>query len=250
MPLSHHSTAPASTVATAAACEPLAVEVYWTVSDRLDNAAIADLTHELSADEAEQAQRFRFDRDRATYVAAHVLLRRTLRLRLAGAEPSIVRNPLGRPELTASLPGGPVISFNLTHSRGFAACAIVEGTGIGIDAEDIRRPLDIAEMAARWYAPTEQLLLEASPEPRRTELFFRIWTLKEAILKSTGRGLRVEPNRFAVDPDHAMAAVPGGLGIPTRWRLAELNPLPYIRVALAIPGTGALMPRVTRIALG
>ncbi|HXC13496.1 MAG TPA: 4'-phosphopantetheinyl transferase superfamily protein [Stellaceae bacterium] len=203
----------------------------------------------MPADEVLQTERFHFDADRATYVAAHAMLRRVLRAYL-GDEPCIVRTPLGRPELASRREGLSAPSFNLTHTRGFAACAVLDGAPIGIDAEDIRRPIEVAEMAARWYAPSEQRLLAQLPEQRRSEMFFRIWTLKEAILKTTGHGLRIEPPVFAVDPDRGRAAVPEGLGIPIRWRLAELVPLPHIRLALAVPEEGALAPSVARIELG
>lgn len=197
---------------------------------------------ELPAEERRQAQGFHFEEDRAAYVVAHVMLRRVLRAHLRGEAPSIVRNPLGRPELAPRVAGGPTPSFNLTHIRGFAACAISDASPIGIDAEDIRRPIDIAELAARWYAPLEQRLLAQSRGERRVAMFFRIWTLKEAILKATGHGLRIEPNRFAVDPRRLQTMIPEGLGIPIHWQLAELVPAPYIRLALAIPGDGPLAP--------
>jgi 4'-phosphopantetheinyl transferase len=249
VPPSQHSAAPASTVATAAPNEPLAPRVYWTAAEGLDRTAVARLAQELSPDEALQARRFHFDQDRATYVAAHVMLRRVLRTHL-GHEPCIIRNTLGRPELAPRREGAPAISFNLTHTRWFAACAVLDAAPIGIDAEDVRRPIEIAEMAARWYAPSEQRLLGQLPEPRRCEMFFRIWTLKEAILKTTGHGLRIEPPLFAVDPDRGKAAVPEGLGIPTRWRLAELTPVPHIRLALAVPGQGPLAPSISCVELG
>lgn len=228
---------------------PCTPQVYWTTADGLDPTAVARLARELPADEALQAQRFHFDEDRATYVAAHAMLRRVLRACLGGEEPCVVRTPLGRPELASRREGLPAPSFNLTHTRGFAACAVLDRAPIGIDAEDIRRPIEVAEMAARWYAPSEQRLLARLPEHRRSEMFFRIWTLKEAILKTTGHGLRIEPPLFAVDPDRGRASVPEGLGIPIRWRLAELTPLPHIRLALAVPEEGALAPSVGRIEL-
>lgn len=198
---------------------------------------MARLIGELPPEEALQARRFHFLRDRATYAAAHVMLRRMLRTHLAGCEPRIVRDRLGRPELAHSL-ASPTVSFNLTHSRGFAACVISDTPPVGIDAEDIRRPIDTAEMAARWYAAPEQQLLAGLPADLCTEMFFRIWTVKEAILKATGLGLRIEPNRFAVDPQNLSATIPHGLGMPRAWRLAELVPLPFIRLAVAIPGNG------------
>jgi 4'-phosphopantetheinyl transferase len=207
------------------------------------------LLAELPKHEVRQALGFYFEQDRLIYVAAHVMLRRVLREYLDGAEPAIIRNPLGRPELATGPGGGPALSFSLTHTRGFAACAISNEACIGIDAEDIRRPIAIGEMARRWYAPKEVVLLERIPKERRAEMFFRIWTLKEAILKATGHGLRIEPPLFSVDPERAQVIVPAGLGIPTCWRLAEMTPSAYIRLALAVPGNGPLAPALARVDL-
>jgi 4'-phosphopantetheinyl transferase len=246
---SQHSAAPASTDDAAARDRPREARVYWTVADGLDHAAIRSLTGELSDDERRLARTFHFDRDRTTYIAAHAMLRRVLRETLGGEEPDFVRSPLGRPELTPPRDGWAAPSFNLTHTRDFAACAVLFGAPIGVDAEDTRRPIDSAEMAARWFAAPERRLLEQLREARRSEMFFRIWTLKEAIVKATGHGLRIEPQRFAVDPVHRLASIPRALGIPPRWRLAELTPLPHIRLALAVPGKGMLAPTVARIEL-
>jgi phosphopantetheinyl transferase len=250
VPPSQHSGAPASTGdAVRRDGQPL-VSVYWTAADGLDPAAVHPLMAELSDAEARQAQAFVFDHDRAAYVAAHAMLRRVLRAALGGEEPRFERSRLGRPELAQLRRAGPVPSFNLTHTRGFAACAILHGAPIGIDAEDVRRPIDFAAMARRWFAPSERRLLEQLVPERRGEMFFRIWTVKEAILKTTGHGLRIEPQLFAVDPDRRRALIPEGLGIPTRWRLAELAPLRHIRLAVAMPEEGRLAPSLTRIELG
>jgi 4'-phosphopantetheinyl transferase len=225
------------------------LKVYWTTADDLDQAAIQGLTAELSEEEADRARAFHFDRDRAAYVAAHAMLRRVLREALSGEEPHFVLSPLGRPELMPRRDGRPGPSFNLTHTRDFAACAILYGAPIGIDAEDIRRPINVAEMAGRWFHPSERRLLKRIAEVKRVDMFFRIWTTKEAIVKATGHGLRIEPQLFAVDPDHGRAIVAKKLGIPTRWRLAEATPLPHIRLALAVPGKGMLAPTVARTEL-
>lgn len=250
VPPSQHRGVPASTDHPAPPDGSALVNVYWTAADDLDHAAVRRLLAELSDDEAARARTFVFDRDRATYVAAHAMLRRVLREALGGEQPRLVRSRLGRPELMPPRHGGSAASFNLTHTRGFAACAILQGAPAGIDAEDLRRPIDIAEMAARWYAPPERRLLDQLAPEQRTEMFFRIWTLKEAILKATGHGLRIEPQLFAVDPDRGLASIPGDLGLPTRWRLAELTPLPQIRLAVAAPGEGRLTAALNRIELG
>jgi 4'-phosphopantetheinyl transferase len=249
MPPSQHSAAPASTRDARPGSRLPQPLVYWTTPEDLDRAAIQRLTAELPEDEARHAGAFAFDSDRATYIAAHAMLRRVLRAVL-GEEPRFTRSALGRPELLPLAGNRTAPSFNLTHTRGFAACAVRHGAPVGIDAEDIRRPVEAAAIAARWYTPSERLLLGKLPPPRRTEMFFRIWTLKEAIVKATGHGLRIEPQRFAVDPDGGHALIPAELGIPTRWRLAEFSPLPHIRLAVATPGEGPLEPSLTRVELG
>jgi 4'-phosphopantetheinyl transferase len=250
VPPSQHSAAPASTDDAMSGDHSLDPRVYWTAADSLDHAAIRRLTLELSEEEARRARAFHFDRDRATYIAAHAMLRRMLREALGGEDPDFVLSPLGRPELTPRRDGRPLPSFNLTHSCDFTACAILHGAPIGIDAEDIRRPINVDEMAGRWFHPSERRLLGRLSETDRTEMFFRIWTTKEAIVKTTGHGLRIKPQLFAVDPDRGRAIVPKELGIPTRWRLAEATLLPHIRLALAVPGRGSLRPSPIRIELG
>jgi 4'-phosphopantetheinyl transferase len=229
---------------------PLEPAIFWCAADLLSRRAATALIEELSDEEARRAAAFAFERDRRTYIAAHALVRRALKRRLDGAEPYFVRSPDGRPELTPAQLGRPALSFNLTHTCDFAACALLRGAPVGIDAEDMRRPIDIAAVAGRWFAVPERRLLERHSGVDRAHLFFRIWTLKEAILKATGQGLRIQPQLFAIDPDLGEAVIPRNLGIATSWRLAEFVPLPHIRLAVAVPGAGEVAPSLTRIDLG
>ena len=78
-------------------------------------------------DEAElaKADRFHFEVDRSTYLAAHWLLRNALTA-LAGLPPQSWRFTVrshGKPDVDADL-GLPGLQFNLSHTRGFVACAV------------------------------------------------------------------------------------------------------------------------------
>ncbi len=69
---------------------------------------------------------FRFDIDRIHYLFAHVLLRRTLS-RYVGCHPGELRfgrGRYGKPFLLVPCHSEP-IEFNLTHTRGLVACALV-----------------------------------------------------------------------------------------------------------------------------
>ncbi len=75
--------------------------------------------------------------------------------------------------------------MNLSHCKGLAVCAIA-GSEIGIDAESPRRlreqilPRICTESETAWILSQEDKNLA----------FTRIWTLKEAYGKYTGRGIR------------------------------------------------------------
>lgn len=88
-----------------------------------------------------------------------------------------------RPVASLSPPGW---TLSLSHSHGLAACA-VSGLGhVGVDIEPTDRHSQWRRIVRRWFSAAEQdwLLNEDSAVE-----FVRVWTLKEAWLKATGRGI-------------------------------------------------------------
>lgn len=85
-----------------------------------------------------------------------------------------------------ALPGGkphcpeiPGFHFNLSHSDGWAVCA-VGGCPVGVDIQGERR---LRASVVRRFSPWEQEQLAHLPP----EGFFDLWALKEAAAKCTGR---------------------------------------------------------------
>jgi len=171
----------------------------------IDVAAIAvdewrKLVALLDETEAARATRFAFEDDRRAYVAAHALLRARLSEREKGIAPPQWRfgaTPHGKPFVHA-----PAARFNisLSHTRGMAAVAIVSGRDVGVDVESFLRPRDALKVAERFFAPEEAALVRRELDPvSRSEVFFAIWTLKEAVLKADGRGLAGGLDSFVVN---------------------------------------------------
>jgi 4'-phosphopantetheinyl transferase len=100
--------------------------------------------------------------------------------------------PGGKPVLAAH--DASALSFNLSHTHGFVACAVTLGTEVGIDVENVDRNLRVQEIAERYFAPDELSDLAACPPDARAKRFFDFWTLKEAYLKAIGVGLSHPPN--------------------------------------------------------
>jgi len=159
-----------------------------------------EVTTLLDTEEAERYRAFRFETDRRTYLAAHVLLRMTLS-RYAPVAPqdwSFVANAYGRPELACPDAQVP-LRFNLSHTHGLVACAVTRTDDIGVDVEDMSRHGGGMDVAERFFAPQEVAWLRRARSRERTGLFFTIWTLKESYIKARGMGLALDLDSFAFD---------------------------------------------------
>jgi 4'-phosphopantetheinyl transferase len=155
----------------------------------------------LDAAELARAARFVFDRDGRRFVAARLALRRILGAAL-GREPAalaIDAPPLHRPRLA----GDAGIDFNLSHSGRLALVAVARSAPLGVDVEAWRPVPDAAALAARLFTSGEREALQAAaqhgqPVSGAEAAFLTCWTRKEAVLKSTGLGLSVEPRTVEV----------------------------------------------------
>ena len=75
---------------------------------------------------------------------------------------------------------------SLSHCRGLQVVAFHSGP-IGVDAEPLARRVPWQRLAGRWFTPVEQQWLQAGNSP--DERFLLLWTLKEAWIKATHRGI-------------------------------------------------------------
>ncbi len=197
----------------------------------------AGLWQLLDAGERVRAARFRFDRHRGQFIAAHGLKRLMLSWLGAGRAASLRfrAGPQGKPALAAEPGGGPDLHFNLTHTDGLVACAVVLGRPVGLDAEPLDRPVELG-VAERFFAPAELAWLRSLPEAERARGFLRLWTLKESWLKAVGVGLHLPLRDVAVrvaPPGVELSAI-----LPYRaadWRLQELGFGSAHLGALAVP---------------
>lgn len=79
------------------------------------------------------------------------------------------------------------VCFNVTHTKGLAACIVCGNSSVGVDAEMIQNARE--KTIRKFMTPGERAHFETLLEPERSEYFFRIWTLKEALAKAYGTGI-------------------------------------------------------------
>lgn len=147
----------------------------------------------LSADEIARAGRFVFDRDRAWYVTAHRFLRQTLAgyLGCNARNVEFVAGSHGRPELADRR-----LRFNLSHTHGLVMVGVTDSADLGVDCEEIARPIDMESIAPVVFTPGERKTWDGERAP-----FFRTWTLKESYVKARGEGLSLDLQSFGFDQD-------------------------------------------------
>ncbi|MEK7604203.1 MAG: 4'-phosphopantetheinyl transferase superfamily protein [Patescibacteria group bacterium] len=150
---------------------------------------------------------------------------------------AIEKDVLGKPEARV-LGSAQSVAVSISHAAPFV-CAVADTAPVllGTDIERIR-PCTTAVWEA-CLTPAEKAFIAAAPRREREMLQIRAWSLKEAVLKAFGVGLRVHPRN--VDVTNALGATTSTVRIGWRgvWHTAtvewmHLNPT-YVAVAVAFP---------------
>ncbi|AJB49449.1 MULTISPECIES: 4'-phosphopantetheinyl transferase family protein [Acinetobacter calcoaceticus/baumannii complex] len=86
-----------------------------------------------------------------------------------------------------------VLHFNHSHSQQYYALALSERVkDIGIDVEELDRKVRLDSLAQHAFHPDEYATWQNLEQDR--EYWFKVWTAKEAVLKASGLGIRLDLN--------------------------------------------------------
>jgi len=215
----------------------------WLVDERAaQDAALTSACLALLNDEEKVRQRrFLREQHRQRFLLGRALLRSVLSgydgLPAAG-DLSFETNAHGKPALTKALQSSG-LQFNLSHTQGLIALAVVQGKDIGVDVEFLPRKTEIDSLAQRYFSPQEWRELDDLDGDKRRERFFDLWTLKEAYVKACGQGLSLSLEEFSFRFEGKrvhIAFSPQRNDSPERWRFWQLKPSPQHRLAIALCG--------------
>ncbi len=179
----------------------------------------------ITAQERQEASRFRLVEDQNRFIVARSLLRSMLALKL-GQDPltlDIVRDDQGKPFLATSQD----VSFSVSHSGDIVLVAVGDGEAIGVDVECHRADIDISALGRMVFTTAELEHVLTAPPAARIGRFFRQWVFKEALVKALGTGLLKDPRRFQIgqaleNPDvEYVGAEDDDIG--AGWQLCALN---------------------------
>ncbi|MGE3275439.1 MAG: 4'-phosphopantetheinyl transferase superfamily protein [Vicinamibacterales bacterium] len=198
----------------------------------------------LSAEERARFDRFQHAGARTEFLVGRALVRTTLS-RYADVPPeawAFAIGSHGRPDLATRPPGTPPLVFNLSHTRGLAACAVTVDRELGVDVEFTGRSFT-HDVPGRFFAAEEVRALRALPEAEQHAVFFDYWTLKEAYIKARGLGLAIPLHQFAftrhAGGGRTLWCAPDLADDGTTWQFWQGSPSPAHRLAVAVRRTGA-----------
>lgn len=165
---------------------------------------------QISADRQTVVDRHRTEKGRRQSLGGGLLLQAMLEqaVREQWAAPytsfSWKKGAQGKPILrgVTDLRGCPLY-VNLSHS-GELAAAVLADFEVGIDIQEQQMPPE--GVARRFFTQQEQAWIQAAEDGEKADRFFRVWTLKEAYIKTTGLGMRTP----LMDFDVTEAAKEGG----------------------------------------
>ena len=128
----------------------------------------------------------------------------------------------------ALVAGRPVdIGFNVSHSGRHGLIALAPSGRVGVDVEERVPRSDLNRLIEAVFGPDERADLAALSGGDRVRLFYRLWTLKEAVAKALGTGLTFDVSRFEIPPAIRSGATGGLFRIPqvhdVQWRLTNIG---------------------------
>ena len=80
------------------------------------------------------------------------------------------------------------VYFNISHSGKYVACAISKGIKMGLDVEQKIPQPDMSDFR-EIFSQAEWDYLNSVEE--KIDVFYKLWTRKESIIKANGRGLSI-----------------------------------------------------------
>ena len=181
-------------------------------------------------DESEQTRwrRFQYPGPRRRYALCRAALRAMLcrHLGCSNDQLAFVASEHGKPFATVRKLPAP-ISFNVSHSGCHGLIALAAGGRLGVDVEErvAKRNLDL--LVESVLSEQEQALLDSTHGLARMHLFFKLWTIKEALIKAHGMGMALNASRFEVPPSMLRGSTQSTFRFPeapgVRWRLEDIG---------------------------
>ena len=217
------------------------VHVDLAPAAELDRAACAW----LDQSERERWQRYRVESARRQFARCRAALRAGLCERLGCRNDRLAFGAGKHGKLFARVEGRDArAAFNVSHSGEHGLIAYgADGVPIGVDLETRETRADLRSVSETVFGIGERSALARLADREWTHLFFRLWTMNEALIKALGTGFTLDPARFEVPPAMLDGASSSPFRFPQapqrRWMVADLGEARFAAALAWETDTGA-----------
>lgn len=219
---------------------PKAVPSLWRCFHQTDDATVVyvDLTVGASREagaldwldgaELSRRRRFLYPRPRRQFTLCRAALRSLLcsELGCRNGDLSFGTSKFGKPFARIRGIAAPV-GFNVSHSGRHGLIALARAGRIGVDVEERTADRDLDGYIRLLLAPGERDALETASGNRKVDLFYSLWTMKEALIKAVGAGLSLDTTKFEIPPTMVRGTRSGifrfGETPAVAWRLQNIG---------------------------
>lgn len=214
------------------------IDLWISNPGELDAETRRRLESLISSDERLRLERIAVQKGRDQFLASRALLRTTLS-RYVRRDPrdwQFVKNNYGRPYLARGQTRQP-LHFSVSHTVGLLIVGISEIEHFGVDVEFVNPGMNYLSLARAAFADAEVLKLANAKAKERCELFFSLWTLKEAYVKARGAGFAIPPALFSIESEGSLSRIrfsPGILDDSEMWHFRRCSPTRQHRAAIAV----------------
>lgn len=167
--------------------------------------------------------------DRQRFLTGRVLARTIVGQRLGAAPQDVVLDATcpdcGKPHGRPTVPGTELV-LSISHAGERVGLAVADGVPVGLDVEALDRNSG-PDLVRYSLTDVEQAAIAQLPEQQRATAFFTYWTRKEALMKATGRGLKLPLRSITLTPPGEpprLLSSDDGAADPARVAFADLDP--------------------------
>lgn len=197
--------------------------IYWDIDiEKLESSYFSNLYQHLSDSNKSRSSFFTKEKDRNLFITAHYALDFILE-KIFQIKPLILIDKNGKPYIK-NYP----IHFNLSHSENRVLLGFSHQP-LGVDIEKINALSDLDLLIAYSLHSDEISSLMALKPNHKINLFYSLWTKKEAIVKGIGIGMGMELNSFSLE----------SLKKDASWQIFELSIDSKYSAAIATQNTSS-----------
>ena len=182
----------------------------------------------LDDEEHERRERFLFKGPRRRFALCRAALRILLCDRLGCVNTRLEFEAAEHGKPFAFVDGIPnSIGFNVSHSGDHGLIAFSPDGRVGVDVEErvARRNMDL--LIEGVFSQAERSELASKQGCEKSHLFYRLWTIKEALIKAHGMGFSLDVSQFEVPLDMLDGESKSSMRLPqspqVTWQVEDLG---------------------------